>query len=101
MLSPIQGAIETVRLLISNRLVMNSSLEENIENPPFISPLPPQYQAPPTIPGSGTLPPLINDGISVLPPFNPIGPYNPPSQGSGGLPQDQNDIPDDIRELLG
>ena len=98
-LSPIQGAIETVRLLLSNSLKMKSSQEGESAIPPFISPLPPQYQAPPDLPGAGTLPPILTDPGSggILGPFNPIGPYNP----NAGGPQNPNEIPQDISDLLG
>ena len=72
-------------------------------DPPFISPLPPQYQPPPDlgVPDGGfgifPLPPTNpgSGGISVLPPFNPIGPYNPP----GTSPS--NNVPANIAYWLG
>lgn len=92
-LSPVQGAIKTVRLLLSNSLKMSQNLDPGQASMPPLSGLFPNGQ-------DTFLPPLINDGVSILPPFNPIGPYNP-NPGSGGIPQNQNDVPDDIRELLG
>ena len=100
--SPLNGVFDflIMALGLGNQ---NSQSQQIIEIPAII--LPPQYQAPPNLFPNGQdtfLPPLNPGGISVLPPFNPIG-----GQGSGsynpnaGMPQNQNDIPDDIRELLG
>jgi len=104
-LSPVQGAIEAVRLLLSNQLNLPSALNrENIPiAPPPITPLPlPRppavFPLPPTNPGFG------QNQNPFFPPVNPGWPgYIPGSIPEPIDPNDrnQNGIPDDIDALLG
>ena len=92
--SPLISVIEFLRLTF---LPQPSAQVMPSIDPVFISPLPPQYQPPPDlgVPDGGfgifPLPPTNpgSGGISVLPPFNPIGPYNP------------NNVPANIAYWLG
>ena len=103
-LTPVQGAIEAVRLLIANQLNLptNNQNPESIELDPFIPspnlplPRPPAvFPLPPTNPGFG------QNENPFFPPVNPGWPGYVPPAGSGGQPQNPADVPDDIRELLG
>jgi len=111
-LSPLESAIQFLRITLLGETAVNGGsqssdfIPENIAiDPPFISPLPPQYQPPPDlgVPDGGfgifPLPPTNpgSGGISVLPPFNPIGPYNPPETGT--LPS--YNVPANIAYWLG
>ena len=97
--SPLISVIEFLRLtLLGGEDIVNS--QTPIPGPEIV-PLPPQYQPPPNLFPNGQdtfLPPLNPGGISVLPPFNPIGPYNPDMPGAG---QNPNEVPQDISDLLG
>jgi len=97
--SPLNGAID---FLIKALGLGNGSVEQM---PGIYTPSQPISDPFPIGPGSsyGILPPILTEpgAGGIIGPFNPIGPYNPGSGASAGAPQDQNTIPDDIRELLG
>ena len=98
-MSPLESAIQFLRITL-----LGESSNYQVIDEAQLPLLPPQYQAPPNLFPNGQdtfLPPLVSDEISVLPPFNPIGPYNPPAGGSQGMPQNPNEIPQDISDLLG
>ena len=100
-MSPLESAIQFLRItLLGETAVFDGSQSSDFMPENIATELPPQYQAPPDLFPNGQdtfLPPLINDGFSVLPPFNPIGPYTP----NAGTPQDPNLVPQDIADLLG
>jgi hypothetical protein len=89
--SPIISVIEFLRLTL---------LPQPSVNTEFVSPLPPQYQAPPDLPRPPfTFPlPPTNPGYNDRP-INPFFP--PPAQPIDPNDRNQNGIPDDIDELLG
>ena len=89
---PITAAIELIRIALGLANFQTENQDPGLQSPPASST---------TITPSPFLPPLDSGDYSVLPPFNPIGEYNPPNGGSGGLPQNPNEIPDDISDLLG
>ena len=85
--SPLNGVFDF--LIMALGLNRNLQSREIIEISPIN--LPPQYQAPPNL--------FPNGQDTFLPPFNPIGPYNP-NPGSGGAPQNPNEVPQEISDLL-
>lgn len=103
-MSPLESAIQFLRMTLLGETAVFDGSQSSDFMPENIAPiLPPQYQAPPDLFPNGQdtfLPPLNPGGISVLPPFNPIGPYNPQAGGSQGMPQDPNEVPQDIADLL-
>jgi len=97
-LSPVQGAIEAVRLLLSNQLNLPKKFDEEVTPLP-ITILPPQYQAPPDLPTPPFTFPLPPTNPGYNDNFNPFFP--PPAQPIDPNDQNQNGIPDDIDALLG
>lgn len=101
-MNPLESVIQFLRISLLSSSVQSSDLP--IENIALPNPgLGSQYEAPPNLFPNGQdtfLPPINPGGISVLPPFNPIGPYNPPNGGSLGNPQDPNEVPQNIADLL-
>ena len=107
-LTPVQGAIEFVRLLLGNQLNLPSNNENIVQDldpglvipsPYLPAPRPPAvFPLPPTNPGFG------QNQNPFFPPVNPGWPGYIP----GSIPQpidpndrNQNGIPDDIDALLG
>jgi hypothetical protein len=104
-LTPVQGAIEAIRLLLSNQLNLPTNNENIVQDldpglvnpsPNLALPRPPAvFPLPPTNPGYG------QNQNPFFPPVNPGWPgYVPPPPT---IPNDQNNngIPDDIDALLG
>lgn len=103
-LTPVQGAIELVRLLLGNQLNLPSNNDIIVQdldpglvisNPYSPLPRPPAvFPLPPTNPGY--VPPF-----SFLPPINPGFPGGVPTTPSDPNDQNNNGIPDDIDAILG
>lgn len=105
-LSPVQGAIELVRLLLANQLNLPSNNEIIVQDldpglvipsPYLPSPRPPAvFPLPPTNPGYG-------QGFQnpFFPPINPGFPGGVPTTPSDPNDQNNNGIPDDIDAILG
>ena len=101
-LTPVQGAIEFVRLLLGNQLNLPSNNEiivEDLDPGQTILPLPSPPLTPYVPPTGGWFPlPPTNPGYNDRP-LNPFFP--PPAQPIDPNDQNQNGIPDDIDALLG
>ena len=95
-LTPVQGAIEAIRLLLSNQLNLPTNNENIVQDldPGLVNPSP--NLALPRPPAVFPLPPTNPDYGQNQNPFFP-----PPAQPIDPNDRNQNGIPDDIDALLG